>query len=304
MKIEYTVPNDLDQVTLKTILQKKLNISTNFLNKLKLSNCIFVNNKLANVNTKINKNDKILVDMSSLFKNTNIQSKFPAWKKELDILFEDEYLIILNKPNNMPVHPSPDNFDKTLANSVLYYFLEKKYNIQNIHIVTRLDKDTSGICVIAKNSYIQELILRKKDEIDFKKYYIAIVDGIVKNDSGVIEENISRKENSIILREVNINGAFAKTEYLVLKRNTIKNYTIIKILLHTGRTHQIRVHFSHIGHTLLGDDLYYDKSPKENILALINRQALHCSNICFNHPITNEKIDILATLPSDMNNLI
>ena len=202
----------------------------------------------------------------------------------------------------MAVHPSCANYESTLSNAVATYL--EKQNIYSIHIVTRLDKNTSGICIFAKNEYIQELFIRKKYEVKLQKEYIAIVNNIEKTDHDIIELPISRKDNSIILREVNENGDYAKTEYLVKKRNYEKNYTILNIILHTGRTHQIRVHMAAIGHVLLGDTLYAKEYNITDIDKLIKRQALHSHIVSFNHPITGKYIKIESCIPDDMLKLI
>ncbi|MCX8074692.1 MAG: RluA family pseudouridine synthase [Clostridia bacterium] len=305
--LEYIVSESDNNKSLKHILKNNMNISNVLLIKLKNSQSILVNNKLVNVNELVHLGEKISVNIDNITDSQeSFLSKFEPWDFDLDILFEDEYLLIVNKPYNMPVHPSSGNYTNTLANAVINY-LNKDSNIAyHIHIVTRLDKDTSGICIFAKNSYIQELFVRKKDIIDIKKIYIAITKGIIEKETDIICENICRKPNSIILREVSSDkkiGDYAKTEYFVLNRNYDKNYTIVKVILHTGRTHQIRVHMSHIGHILLGDELYANEYRINDIRELINRQALHAHIIEFNHPITMEKIHIECDLPEDMKKL-
>lgn len=307
MKLNYKVLKYDENKKLKDILKKRLDISTELLKKLKYSNSIFVNNKNEFVNYIVKENDEILVDLENylLLKDApKFEDKFILNDAPLDILYEDEYLLIINKPANMPTHPSSDNYDNTLSNIVASYL--KKQNIFNIHIVTRLDKNTTGICIFAKNEYIQELFVRKKDKINLQKEYIAIVNGIVENNHDIITKNIKRMENTIILRETTDLdlGDWAKTEYTVLKRNLDLNYTVLKVLLHTGRTHQIRVHMIDIGHILLGDTLYATHYNIENIDKLISRQALHAYSVTFNHPITNEVIKIVAPIPEDMKKLI
>ena len=307
MKLNYKVLKYDENKKLKDILKKRLNISTELLKKLKYSNSIFVNNKNEFVNYIVKENDEILVDLENylLLKDApKFEDKFILNDAPLDILYEDEYLLIVNKTANMPTHPSSDNYDNTLSNIVASYL--KKQNIFNIHIVTRLDKNTTGICIFAKNEYIQELFVRKKDKINLQKEYIAIVNGIVENNHDIITKNIKRMENTIILRETTDLdlGDWAKTEYTVLKRNLDLNYTVLKVLLHTGRTHQIRVHMIDIGHILLGDTLYATHYNIENIDKLISRQALHAYSVTFNHPITNEVIKIVAPIPEDMKKLI
>ncbi len=301
MKISYTVKKEDENKILKDILKNKLYISTRLLTKLKQNNCILVNNNPMHVNYITNENDIIDVNIKD-FNNKSFSDKFNTVNKPLDILFEDEYLLIVNKDSNMPVHPSCDNYENTLSNIVAYHLQEQ--GIYNIHLVTRLDKNTTGICIFAKNEYIQELFIRKKEQVNMVKKYLCIVDGIVEKNHDIIEKPIARKENSIILREVNPKGDYAKTEYIVISKNLDKEYTILEIILHTGRTHQIRVHMGHIGHTLLGDDLYANEYGSKDICKYIKRQALHAYKVSFTHPITNEKIDITAPIPDDMLPLI
>ncbi len=307
MILNYIAKINDENKKLKDIIIKRLFISKELLKKLKYSNCIFVNGKNEFVNYIIHKDDKIMIDLESYLinkENERFEDKFKLIDGKLDILYEDEYLLIVNKPSNMPTHPSSDNYDNTLSNIVASYL--KKQKIYNIHIVTRLDKNTTGICIFAKNEYIQELFVRRKKEIELKKEYLAIVNGIVKENHGIIEKNIKRMNNTILLRETTNNelGDYAKTEYNVISRNFENNYTILNVILHTGRTHQIRVHMIYLGHILLGDTLYAQYYDIQNIDSLISRQALHAHRITFNHPITNKKIEILAPIPEDMNKLI
>lgn len=295
--LEYITTHEDIGVKLKYILKNKLYISNILLNKLKINNSIFVNGEEKFVNYIIGKNDKVIVKIPK--SNAKFSDKFITIHKDIDILYEDEYLLIVNKGPMTPVHPSCDNYTNTLSNYVAYY-LESK-GVNGIHILTRLDKNTSGICMFAKNEYIQELFIRKKNSINLQKEYLCVVNGIMQKDHDIIELPIARKKNTIILREVNINGDYAKTEYFTLSRNYEKNYSVLRIILHTGKTHQIRVHMSHIGHTLLGDDLYSRDCETSNIKDYILRHALHARKISFFHPITNEYIEIEAKTPDDIN---
>lgn len=299
MILEYTITKEDCNTKLKYILKNKLYISNILLTKLKENHSIFINNEEKFVNYIVKENDFIKIELPN--STSKFSDKFKIINKEINILYEDDYLLIVNKPPYTPIHPSADNYENTLSNYVAYY-LENK-GINGIHILTRLDKNTSGICIFAKNEYIQELFIRKKEKIHLIKEYIAIVNGIVKKEHDIIEKPISRKLDTIILREVNENGDYAKTEYNIIKNNNIKNYSVLKVILHTGRTHQIRVHMSYIGHTLLGDDLYANENEKENIQIYISRQALHCHKITFFHPITNQYIEITSDIPDDMKKI-
>lgn len=300
MELNYIVNKQDANKKLKIILKENLYISNVLLNILKETGGIFVNGNLVFVNYILKENDNIKIIIPN--DKNKFSNKFNTINKPLNILYEDDYLLIINKNANMPVHPSAGNYDNTLANIVAYY-LENK-GINGIHILTRLDKNTSGICIFTKNNYIQELFIRKKDNIKLYKEYICVVDGITKKDHDIIEKNIARKDNTIILRHVDKNGDYAKTEYYTLDRNYKNNYSILKVILHTGRTHQIRVHMASIGHVLLGDELYANEYFNNDALKYIKRQALHCKKISFYHPITNKLICIDAQLPEDMLKLI
>ena len=212
-----------------------------------------------------------------------------------DILYEDESLLILNKPAGIPVHPSMEHYTDSLSNGVKYYFEQISLK-RKIRPVNRLDRNTSGIVIFAKNQYIQECLIKQMKTDEFKKEYLALVNGSLSKKEQIILAPISRNENSIIERCVAANGSKAITIVELLKN--FDNYSLIKCILKTGRTHQIRVHMQFIKHPILGDTLYGVPSD------LINRQALHAYKICFSHPITKEKINIIAELPEDIKKLI
>lgn len=314
MKLLYSVTYEDSGKLLKDILKKKLYISNILMKKLKMTSSIFVNDIPVFINAKVFNNDKITIDFDNLnnviyndksnvyYQKEKFLDKYPVYNIKLDIIYEDDYLLIVNKPAKIAVHPSCANYDNALSNAVAFYL--QREEIFSIHIVTRLDKNTSGICIFAKNEYVQELFIRKKDNIKLIKEYIAIVNNIIDVPHGIIEKPISRKKDSIILREVSDTGDYAKTEYFLKGINKKENYSILKILLHTGRTHQIRVHMASIGYVLLGDTLYSSEYGVSNIDKLITRQALHAYKISFYHPITNKYIELVAPIPDDIQRLI
>lgn len=205
MKLQY-IANETDACKeLKVILKKKLFISNVLLLKLKQTKSIYVNGITSYVSYLLKKGDKITVDfdnMNSILSKSTVKfsDKFALNFEKFDILYEDDYLLIVNKPAMIASHPSSSHYEHTLSNMVASYLETQR--IYTIHIVTRLDKDTSGVCIFAKNEYIQELFVRKKEEINLKKEYIAVVNGIIEEDSGIIEKPIKRKEGSIITRTV------------------------------------------------------------------------------------------------------
>ena len=293
MKLKYTIKENDTYSNLKELIKAYFNISDRLLLKLKKNNKILINNTVANINSSLSTNDiiEILIDFEE--NNSNI---VPT-SMNLDIIYEDDSYIVINKPANMPVHPSMDHFTDSLSNGVKYYFdsigLKKK-----IRPVNRLDRNTSGIVIFAKNQYIQECLIHQMQTKEFKKTYLAVVEGHLKKLNGTIDAPITRKENSIIERCVAENGEKSITHYKVLKQNFEKNYDIVECLLETGRTHQIRVHLSYIGHPLIGDTLYGNNSK------YISRQALHAYKVEFIHPITNKLTQFTSDLPKDFVSFI
>jgi 23S rRNA pseudouridine1911/1915/1917 synthase len=250
MKLSYIVSNNKYE-NIKQILKEEFAISDRLLLKLKSNQKIYKNGKVASVSSLVEKNDLIEVLMDMQEDNSNI---VPT-KMDLNIIYEDESMLVVNKPPFTPIHPSRAHFEDSLSNGVAYYF--SKIQLQKkIRPVNRLDKDTSGIVIFAKNEYIQECLIQQMLNHTFVKEYIAIVDGILNKKEDTINLPIARKPNSIIEREVSQNGDCAITHYKVIEENKLYNLSVVQVLLETGRTHQIRVHFSHIGHPIIGDTLY------------------------------------------------
>ena len=289
MKLSYINLNKYFNV--KEVLKAEFSMSDRLLLKLKKLDKIYLNGKVTSVNHPIVENDLIECHLDYDEDNSNI---VPT-KISINIIYEDEAYLVVNKPAGIPVHPSTDHYTDSLANGVIFYFnqigLKKK-----IRPVNRLDKDTSGIVIFAKNEYIQECLIKQMKNKQFIKKYIAIVNGNLDNLEGIINAPIARKENSIIERCVSETCDTAITHYKVLKRND--NFDVIECILETGRTHQIRVHFAYLGHSLLSDTLYGVSSP------LINRQALHAYEVEFIHPITKQKVKYIADIPDDFKNIL
>ena len=295
MKLEYIITEKEINKTIKEILLSYFHISHRLLITLKKESCIFLNDLSTHIYKSLQPGDKVSVSFDYTEDNSNIVPK----QMDLQIIYEDEWLLILNKPASIPVHPSMLHFEDSLSNGVRFYFdcigLKKK-----IRPVTRIDKDTSGIVVFAKCEYIQESLIKQMENKIFKKEYIAVVEGLFDNNHKkfTINAPISRKENSIIERCVANDGFPSITHIEIILENQNKNFSVVKCNLETGRTHQIRVHMNYIGHPLLGDDLYGGK------LDLIKRQALHCKKISFIHPITNKEISFETDFPEDMLKII
>lgn len=289
MNLVYKVDKE---ISINDILVKKYKISARLKNKLINNKLVLLNGIFVDTRTITNKGDIVTIILDSNEDNSNIV----ATKMNLYIIYEDEHILILNKQAGIPVHPSILHFKDSLSNGVKWYFdsigLYKK-----IRAVNRIDLNTSGLVVFAKNEYIQECLIRQMNNYLFKKTYLAIILGKLPEKSGVINMPIGRKENSIIERCISPQGQIAITKYNVIKE--FNGYSLIECILETGRTHQIRVHMAYLGNPLLGDTLY-NKNPG----SLINRQALHSYKMSFIHPIYNNKMELMAPIPNDFKKII
>lgn len=241
-----------DNKNLRSILKDELNISSRLFNKIK-NKYVFVNGEHAIYYRDLNVNDVVEVDFSYDDDNYNNIVSNPDIKFE--IVYEDDWLLIVNKGANLPVHPSLNHYDISLSNGIRAYFDKIGLN-KTVRLVNRIDKDTTGLVVIAKCEYIQECLIKQMNDDSFIKEYIAIARGLVDS-SGVIDFPIARKDGSIIERCVDlVRGENAITNYVRLDYNPELDISLVKCRLLTGRTHQIRVHFAYLGHPLLGDSLY------------------------------------------------
>lgn len=291
MKLEYIISKQEENKTIKQILLTHFQISHRLFTTLKRENSILLNDLPSFLYDLVRENDKISILFDYEEDNSNILPK----EMNLSILYEDDCYLVVNKPAGIPVHPSILHYEDSLSNGIAFYFeqigLKKK-----IRPVNRIDKDTSGLVIFAKNEYVQETLIRQMKTHTFQKVYLAIVEGILEEKQGTINAPIARKENSIIERCVIESGSPSITHYQVLQEQKIKNFpiSIVKCTLETGRTHQIRVHLSYIGHPLLGDDLYGGN------LTFIQRQALHSYQISLIHPVTKKAVHYEAPLPEDL----
>lgn len=294
MKLIYKV-QDNNFFNVKEVLKSYFEISDRLLVKLKKNKQIFLNSKPVYVTQTININDVLEVNLDSIENSDNI---LPI-KMPLDIIFEDDSFLIINKPSGIPVHPSMAHFSNSLSNGVKYYFVSNNIP-KKVRPINRLDKNTSGIVLFAKNEYVQEALVKQMKNKVFKKEYIAILEGHLEQSFGTINAPISRKQNSIIEREVNPSGDASITHFEVLKKLFIDStkISLVKFNLETGRTHQLRVHSKYIGNPILGDSLYGNESN------FIKRQALHAFKVTFIHPITKKIITLEIDLPEDIKNIL
>ena len=284
--LKYTIREE--QVLREFLLAN--NISRKTLTRIKFDSdgSIKVNGREENVRYLLKINDIVEITLPS----ENFSEFVRFIDKPIDIVYEDPYFLIVNKEINLPSIPSRNLEDESLLERVNYYFKKKKINTIP-HIVTRLDKNTSGLVLIAKHRHVHALF----SNMAIDKYYTALVNGKVANNE-IIEAPIRRVSSSIIEREVGEGGEFARTEYWLEEYISDEDISVVKLKLYTGRTHQIRVHMKYRGYSLLGDGLYGGD------MRLIPRQSLHCSNLAFIHPITDEMINVRVDLPNDMTNVI
>ena len=285
-----------------------------------------IKNLILNKNLKIN--EKIIIDPSKkIYVNDNVNLEIPVPQKaslkpfnfKLDIFHEDKDLLVINKPAGISMHPGAGDYDKTLVNALMHY---DSKNLSNIGdelrpgIVHRIDKDTSGLIVVAKNNLAHEKLSNQFSEHSIKRIYQALIWGKLRPQSGKIETLITRSSKNRQLMEVGLTkGKKAVTNYKTLEvfeNEKIPTFSLIECKLETGRTHQIRVHMSYKGNNILGDKKYKKKFKKfkninetleKNILSL-DRQFLHAKTIGFIHPITGKELEFTSNLPQDLDNIL
>ncbi|MGT2911822.1 RluA family pseudouridine synthase [Streptococcus cameli] len=281
-------------VKVKTFL-KKHEISKSLLAKVKFKGGnILVNGIEQNAVYLLDIGDRVTIDIPS---ETDENGRLAPVEHPLDIVYEDQHFLVLDKPFGFASIPSSIH-SSTMANFVKGYYVRKQYENQQIHIVTRLDRDTSGLMLFAKHGYAHSRLDKQLQAKTIQKRYYALVHGrgeLAK--TGDIIAPIGRPEDSIITRCVTKKGKYAHTSYEVIK--SWGDVHLVDIQLHTGRTHQIRVHFSHIGFPLLGDDLYGGRLDFG-----IKRQALHCHHLSFVHPFDEERLTLQRSLPADFQAVI
>ncbi|MEO4054266.1 RluA family pseudouridine synthase [Solibacillus sp. CAU 1738] len=254
---------------------------------------IFVNNIERNVRYRLVQGDVVKI----IFPAEEVSEGLVPQYGKLNIVYEDDALLVIDKQPYMSSIPSREHPDSSVANFVYGYFQQQGL-ASTVHIVTRLDRDTSGLMCIAKHRHIHHLMSEAQKRGDVQRQYEAIVHGEVQSQS--IIEPIGRKDTSIIEREVRSDGQFAHTDVILLQRAKTCGTPIshIRLKLHTGRTHQIRVHMAYIGHPLVGDELYGGDNQ------IIDRQALHCVSLTFEHPLTKQQLTFSRELPKSLKKLL
>ncbi|MBD7910620.1 MULTISPECIES: RluA family pseudouridine synthase [Clostridium] len=292
--LEKKVDNRYEGSTIREFLKEELGLSSRLIRGAAIENRILVNKNSVRMRYILHEGDEVLVKLQRKESQNIIPENI-----DINIVYEDEDILVVNKQPNVVVHPTKRHQTGTLANGVLYYFQETKQNCI-VRLVSRLDMDTSGLIIIAKNQFAHMALSKEMQDNNLEKRYLAIVHGHLKEKEGTIDAPIYRQEGvDSIQRIVDNRGQRSITHYKVVE--SFNGGDLVECFLETGRTHQIRVHLNHLGHPIYGDSLYgYGEEEKE----LIGRQALHAYGLDFKSPRTKETLSLRAELPEDMKNLI
>ena len=285
MKLSHTATRN---GRLSTFLKQELGLSTGLMNKLKWSEKLYVNGIPRHADFSIAIGDVITADLDEP------KPEYPAEYEPFTILYEDDHILAVDKPAGMLIHPSRSRLTGTLANRVIGYF-EQTGQACAFHPITRLDRDTFGIVLLAKNAHIHGILNQFHTEGKLRKTYHALVFGGPKEDQGIIDAPIARRPLPSLLRYVNQEGKPSQTEFTVLNRNA----GITKLALRpvTGRTHQLRVHCAHMGYPILGDPQYgSEESQAYSAKMGLSSQLLCAKSLCFPHPITGEQMEFISQL--------
>jgi 23S rRNA pseudouridine1911/1915/1917 synthase len=282
--LRYVITDRYSGYLLKDFLRVHYRMSGALVRRLKYSENLYINDQASRADSELKAGNTVCVDLYMPDGQRNVSSV----RSELDIIYEDEHMICLNKPSGVCTHPVRFYTDCTLANHLVHYYNSKDMFLK-IRPVSRLDKNTSGIITFAKNEYVQDVM--SKNNID--KEYIAIVHGVFNEKKGIINAPIEKKTS--VEREISEKGKPATTMFEVIRES--EKFSLLRIIILTGRTHQIRIHLSHTGHPLAGEDLYsgYDDSD------IIQRHALHSYKMTCRHPIYKYMLSLSAPIPVDFN---
>lgn len=288
---------DVEDIRIDVYLCEKIQeLSRSNIQKLIVDGLVLVNNKKIKSNHKLKLNDKVEIIFEEPKEVDILAENIP-----LNIVYEDDCLLVVYKPEGMVVHPAPGNYTGTLVNALMYHC---KGNLSGINgelrpgIVHRIDKDTSGILVIAKTNEAHIKLSKQLEDHSMTRIYHAIVHNVIKEDCGTVDKNIARDKNDRKKMSINNEGRRAVTHFKVIER--FNNFTYAEFKLETGRTHQIRVHMKSIGHPLLGDETYSNNNHKFNL----NGQVLHAKKLGFLHPTTNEYMEFDSELPTSFTKIL
>jgi 23S rRNA pseudouridine1911/1915/1917 synthase len=292
-RLELPIGPELANLRVDILLKKYLHLSGTVIRRVKwLPDGILVDGQRVNTRFVPRPGQVLSVRLSDPERHSGI---LPS-PGPLDIIYEDEDLLVLNKAPGVPVHPGPGHFDDTIGNFLLDYY-DKTGVEADFHPVHRLDRGTSGLLVVAKHPHAQEVLKNQLHTAAFQRVYLAVCEGAPQPPSGVIDAPLGPKPGSLVEQTICPDGKPARTQYETLRQSDRR--ALVRLVLDTGRTHQIRVHMASLGHPLTGDFLYGTEAPD-----LIRRPALHSAQLSFLHPITGIKLNFFLPLPADMSALL
>lgn len=287
--LEKSVDKIFEGRKIREYLKEEMGLSSRLISGAAIDKRILVNNNPVRMNYVLKENDKIVINLNKK-ESQNIEPE----KIDIDIVYEDSEIIVVNKRPNMVVHPTKRYQSGTLANALLYYFKETNQDCI-VRLVSRLDMDTSGLIIIAKNQYAHMELSKNMQDNEIEKRYLTLVHGHMEEVEGTIDKPIYRPEvEGNLKRIIDDRGQRSITHYKVIER--LENADLVECLLETGRTHQIRVHLSSLGHPIYGDTLYGYEEDSE----LISRQALHAYGLNFKSPKSKKYLELRAELPTDI----
>lgn len=281
-----------DGLMIKEIIYGRLGLSRGLLRRMKSGGGVFLNDLPAYITQRVKVGDKLRIEFAD--SNTNLEPE----QISLSILYEDEFLLVINKPPHLAVYPTRSYPTNTLANALAYHWQQQNLK-RKVRLLHRLDRDTSGAIIVAKEPYSYQVLAQQLRTRQLRRIYLAIVAGSLDKRDGIINQPIGRSINEddhALKRVVSVDGKEAITKYRVLQE--FQGFSLVQLELLTGRTHQIRVHLDWLGHPIIGDNMYYCQSN------FIDRQALHAWLVAFVHPHSGKKLEIEAPLPKDMLQLI
>lgn len=312
----YIISDEDNETTIKEILKRKFNFSSRLMTKLKQQNLIFLNEQPVRGWMIAQPGDKLTVKLPEE------TCDFPPEDIPITVVYEDNDLLVINKQPGIVVHPTKGKPNHTIANGVMKKMIDEG-SMYKIRFANRLDMNTSGLLLIAKNGFTQDHIVKQMKADTIQKRYLAVVDGIIAEDYGTINAPIGRPDPNEVERWILPvhKGGYDSITHFTVKERFSSGYTLVELRLETGRTHQIRVHLSSIGHPITGDHLYSNGDPflyrqihgdyrliegaeEKSTSEYIDRQALHAYRLTFTHPVTGQLLDLEAPLPLDMIKLI
>ena len=290
--IDYLIEAEDDGLKIELYLKRKGYSHQNIVSIKHMPESVLLNGVFSYMNQTLHTGDILTIQISEM----QSSEKVPPVNLPLPVVYEDEDIIVINKPAGMPIHPSLNNYTNSMANALAWYYREQGKPFI-FRCSNRLDRDTSGLTVVAKHLVSGNILSSMVARREFHREYLAIVRGSVTPESGTINAPLARKEGTIIERTVDWErGETAITHYQVLEEKN--GHSLVSLRLETGRTHQIRIHMKYLGFPLIGDYLY---NPDMEYMA---RQALHSHRIAFMHPITGKPMEFTAPLPEDMASVL